>query len=108
MAFIQVCRWSAHAAVEAVQDERTSGVGPFETPGARTAVGCRGRDANREVIGRGSGPYTCCPKVSVWSEPSGRSVRVSGRGGTPLRSGASRSDVFVDLATFRRKIARPK
>ncbi len=39
-------RLSAHAVIEAVQDERTSGVGAFETPGAGTAGGCGGRDSN--------------------------------------------------------------
>ncbi len=38
-----------NAVVEAVQDERTSGEGAFETPGAGAAGGCGGRDANREV-----------------------------------------------------------
>ena len=49
MAFIQVRRWSGRAAVEAVQDERTSGVGAFKTAGARTADGCGGADSNNKV-----------------------------------------------------------
>ena len=49
MAFVQVCRWLAHAAVEAVQDESSGGEGAFETPGAGTAGVCDWRDSNREV-----------------------------------------------------------
>jgi len=49
MAFIQVRRWSAYAAVEAVQDESSGGEGAVETPGAGTADGCGGRDSNQEV-----------------------------------------------------------
>ena len=49
MAFIQVRRWSGHAAIEAVQNESSSGEGAFETPRAGAAVGSGGRDSNQAL-----------------------------------------------------------
>ena len=37
------------------RNERSAGEGAFETPGARAAVGCGGRDSDQEVTHEGSG-----------------------------------------------------
>jgi hypothetical protein len=49
MVVVQVCQWSAHAVVEAAQDEGPGREGSIETPGAGTGVGCGGRDSNQKV-----------------------------------------------------------
>ena len=49
MAPIQVHRRGVHTVVEAVQNESSSGEGAIKAPGAGTAVGCGGRDSDREI-----------------------------------------------------------
>jgi hypothetical protein len=51
MVALQICGWSDHAAVEAIQDEGTGGVGAIKATGAGTTGSCGGRDSDREVIG---------------------------------------------------------
>jgi hypothetical protein len=50
MAFIQVHRRSVHTVVKAIQNERSSGEGMIKAPGAGTAVGCGGRDSNKNKV----------------------------------------------------------
>lgn len=52
MASIPVRRRSVHTAVEAIQDESSSGEGALKTPGAGAAVGCGRCDSNKEVKNR--------------------------------------------------------
>lgn len=46
MAALQVRRWSGHAAVEAIQNERSGGEGALEAPGAGAEIGSGGRDSD--------------------------------------------------------------
>jgi hypothetical protein len=66
MASLQIHQRRVHAFIEAVQDERGSGEGAIETPGAGAEIGSGGCDPNSEVVVAVGAASKDCPGVADW------------------------------------------